>query len=492
MTKRALNIEIVALKNENSELKSELTELKLQMKELLRLIHGSKSERHTEEVNPEQLGLFEKELPKVIEPSPTEEISYTRSKNKHKGRNPLPDHLPVNEIIIEPEEDTTGMIKIGEERTDTLDYKPASLVVNRYIRPKYAPKDGEGVYQAPMPCRPIERGLAEAGLLAFILVQKFVYHMPFYRTIAQFKQLYQYELSKSTVNDWFISVYSLMKPLYACLKKQVLLSTYIQADESPIKVLDKNKPKNTHKGYYWVYHAPKEKLAFFDYQKGRGKDGPKRLLEDYKGYLQTDGYVVYDKVAEAFEGIILLGCMAHARRYFFKAKDNDLQRANIALQYFKQLYAIEQQINKQEMTPQQTKKHRLEKSKPVLDELIQWAIQEKGKVAPKSLIGKAFTYLTLQWTKLTKYLEDGRLCIDNNFIENTIRPLAVGRKNYLFAGSSKGAERIAMMYSFFATCKMNDVNPFIWLRETLKRIPQHPVNRIEELLPGDWVKQFDM
>ena len=490
MAKRALNIENSALRQENSELKAELAELKLQMKELLRLIHGSKSERHTESANPEQLGLFEKELPKVVEPVCTEEISYTRSKNKHKGRNPLPDHFPVNEIVIEPEEDTTGMIKIGEERTDTLDYKPASLVINRYIRPKYAPKDGEGVYQAPMPSRPIEKGLAEAGLLAYIISQKFVYHLPFYRIIAQFKQLYKYNLSKSSVNDWFISVCTLMEPLYACLKKQVLLSTYIQADESPIKVMDNNKPKSTHRGYYWVYHALKRKLVFFDYQKGRGKNGPKRLLEDYKGFLQTDGYVVYDNIVKLIKAIVLLGCMAHARRYFFKAKDNDLQRANIALAYFKRLYAIEEQIKEKQFDEQQTKAYRLEKSKPILDELIEWAMQEKGKVAPKSLIGKAFTYLTLQWPKLIKYLEDGRLSIDNNLIENAIRSLALGRKNYLFAGSHDAAQRIAMMYSFFATCKMNDVNPFIWLRETLKRLPEHPVNKLDELLPGEWVNQF--
>jgi len=275
---------IQTLLAENQEKDEIISQQKTEIAELRRLIFGAKRERHITEQNPEQLSIFEQEIEQVAVKEPTtEQITYTRKK-KHPGRRPLPDHLPVNEIVIEPEQDTTDMVKIGCDVVDTLDYQPASLQINRYIFPKYTTKNSEGVVRAKMPSRPIDKGIAEAGLLAHFTTQKFVYHIPFYRTLAQFKQLHQVQVPKSTINNWFIAVCTLMEPLYNCLKNQVLKSDYIQADESPIKVLDNNKPGSSHQGYQWVYHAPEKGYVLFNYQKGRGKNGPKRLLEAYTGY----------------------------------------------------------------------------------------------------------------------------------------------------------------------------------------------------------------
>ena len=486
---------------QNKRYAEENAALKFRLAELERLIFGSKRERHVPEVVEEQLALgfeqdssFEAPSVEVEQASAKTEVGKQASRNNHPGRRPLPSHLPVQEIVIEPEQSVEGLAKIGEDITETLDYVPASLRINRYIFPKYLlaqHEDKAQVLRGKMPPRPIDKGIPEAGLLAHLISQKFVYHQPFYRSIVQFKDLYGVGLPKASVNDWFVSVCALMQPLYASLKKQVLASDYLQADESPIKVLDKDKMGSTHQGYQWVYHAPQTGLVLFNYQKGRGKQGPKSLLANYEGYLQTDGYVVYDKICRG-KTITLLGCMAHARRYFFKAQDSDPQRANQALQYFKALYQIERQIQEQQLPPEQIQARRQTQSRDILTQLHQWALEQKDKVLPKSPMGKALNYLLTQWPKLIKYLDDGRLLMDNNLIENTIRPLALGRKNFLFAGSHHAAQRIAMMYSFFATCKRLEVNPYAWLRDTLQKIPTHPVNQIHELLPGEWVKNLDI
>ncbi len=488
---------------ENKRKDKQIAALKFRLSELERLVFGSKRERYVPAVADEQLDLGFQEDTSLLAPPVEQEQAQANGKaskqasrndyHHHPGRRTLPTHLPVQEIIVEPEQSIEGLAKLGQDITETLDYVPASLRINRYIFPKYVLEDKEGgsqIIRGKMPVRPIDKGIPEAGLLAHLISQKFVYHQPFYRSIAQFKDLYGVGLPKASVNDWFTSVCELMQPLYASLKKQVLASDYLQADESPIKVLDKDKIGSTHQGYQWVYHTPQTGLVLFNYQKGRGKQGPKTLLEHYEGYLQTDGYVVYDKIAK-HKSITLLGCMAHARRYFFKAQDSDPIKADQALNYFRQLYQIERNLKEQHLLPEQIKAIRQQQAKPILNQLHNWAIQQKDKVLPKSPMGKALNYLLAQWPKLIKYLEDGRLLIDNNLIENSIRPLALGRKNYLFAGSHAAAQRIAMMYSFFASCKKLDINPYAWLRTVLQKIPTHPINQLQELLPGPGADQLD-
>ena len=478
--------ELIALHNEELILKNEeINCLKDELSQLKKLIYGVKSERHIPALSPDQLSIFDKEETSQEEfPQNNEVITYTRSKNKkesHPGRNPLPEHLPVEEVIIEPEEDTQGLIKISEEVTDTIEYTPASLVIKRTIRPKYAKTEGQGVMIASLPDRPLPKAIAEASLLAYVLVCKFVEHMPFYRLIQKLERDYKWKLASSTLNDWFTQVCILLDPLYNKLKEKLLDSNYIQVDESPIKVQDSDKKGKTHQGYQWVYHSPQDRLILFNYRKGRGMQGPKELLGDYQGILQCDGYTVYDKIGRT-KGITLAGCLVHVRRKYVGAKQSDKGRANYALEIFKQIYGHELKAKESEDRKAYRETHIL----PLLKQLKEWINEESIKVLPKSLMGKAMRYTLNQWEKLMGIFTDGIVELDNNLIENKIRPLALGRKNYLFAGSHNGAQRIAMMYSFFATCKANDTNPYEWLKSTLEQIPNTSIQDLEALLPNNY------
>lgn len=496
----ALKVRLARLERDNAGLQEAKALLEFHLAELQRLIFSSRSERYipAQAAPPEQLQFDFGELA-VVDQSvePDEEakqvVTYERKKGKHPGRQAIPDHLPTEAVRIEPTEDVSDAEYIADTIVDTLDYTPASLIRRRYIFPRYVKtetdKQGEEqtvIIQGRMPTRPLPKSIAEAGLLAHLITSKFVYHLPFYRQIQQFDQLYEVKLSKSTVNDWFAGVCTLLEPLYNRLKQKVLDSNYLQADESPIQVQDKTKNGKTHRGYQWVYHAPLEGMVLFDYQKGRGKNGPKAILADFRGKLQTDGYTVYDKLVKGRTDIELVGCMAHARRYFFQAKDS-APEAETALGYFAQLYNLERSLRQDQADAQVIQDRRQRKALPVLNQLFEWAKNQQKQALPKSPLGKALYYLLQRQEKLLAYCQDGHLQIDNNLIENAIRPLALGRKNYLFAGSHSAAQRIAMMYSFFASCKKQDINPYTWLRAVLERLPDHPISQVDELLPGRWV-----
>lgn len=469
---------------EQKELLLEHKNVLEQLAQLKRLIFGQKRERFTAEVNANQLSLFSTDEIASTEPVvDTQHIEYDRkTPKKHPGRTALPDHLPVEEIIIEPEEDTTGMKRIGEEISETLDYTPASLIRRRTIRPKYARPDGDGVVIGKLPSRPLPKAIAEAGLIAYILVSKFIDHLPFYRLIQMFKREYQWEVSDSTINEWFVATCTLLQPLYELLQRKILTSGYLQVDESPIKVLDQDKPASTHQGYQWVYYAPDSKLVFFNYRKGRGQHGPKEILKDYQGILQTDGWQVYDKFGEV-PGITLVGCLAHVRRKFHEAKDSHKIKSEQALALIQQIYLAER--DRKQIPVMEQKIYREEKMRPLFDELRSWLDAElQTAIEPKSPMGKALSYANQQWPKLIRILDYENVELDNNLIENNIRPLALGRKNYLFAGSHAAAQRIAMMYSFFGSCKAHDINPYEWLKSTLERIPETKLSELETLMPG--------
>ncbi len=459
--------------------------LQLELEKLKRMIYGTKSERFAPS-DPSQLSMDLGQLVAApVEPQ-TEEITYTRQKtDKSKGhaRMEISSAIPSEVVVIEPVEDVTGAKKIGEVITQVLDYTPGKLFVTRYVRPKYALPNEQGIVIGELPSLPIPRGNAGAGLLAHLIISKFVDHLPFYRQVQMFKRQ-GVTLAESTVNDWFRSGCDLLEPLYECLKKKILQGNYLMADETPISVLTEDKPGATHKGYHWVYYSPVERMVLFDYRKGRGREGPEELLNDYRGTLQADGYSAYE-IFEKKPGITLLACMAHARRKFDEALKNDKARAEHALGLMQQLYKIERQAREEQLDYDQRKALRQEKSAPVLQELHAWLKENVIQTLPRSAIGQAIAYTLHLWPRLIRYLDDGQYEIDNNWIENSIRPVALGRKNYLFAGSHEGAQRAAIMYSFLGTCKINNVEPFEWLSNVLKRIPDHSIQRLEELLPGN-------
>ena len=462
------------------ELYTEYERVKSENEYLRKMIFGAQTERHATDVDSSQLNLFGSEDEQTEPVQETESISYERKKKKHAGRNKLPENLPVEEITIEPQEDTTDLKKIGEEVTESLKYTPASLVLVRTIRPKYAKKDQEGILVAPMPNRPIHKCIAESSLLGHIMINKFVDHQPFYRQIQGFKRDYDWELSSSTVNDWFIACCTLMEPIYDEMVARIKQSDYIQVDESPIKVLESEKVKQTHQGYQWVYHSPADQTIVFNYRKGRGMQGPKEFLQDYEGYLQCDGYSVYDKLGKR-PGIQLVGCLVHARRYFHQALDNDPTKANYALGIFKKIY--DQSREWRQLDIEAITQKRQAYLFPLLKDLKGWCEEQGIITPPKSPIGKAMRYYIKQYEKLIQVVNDGKLELDNNLIENKIRPLALGRKNYLFAGSHKSGQRIAMMYFFFATCKVKNVNPKVWFENTLDMLANPDFKDYSSLLP---------
>lgn len=455
------------------------------IKQLQRIAFGSKSERFAKApVDENQLNLpFEELTAKTKDANDKtvkEKISYTRKKaSNHRGRNKLPEHLPVREIIINPEGNTNGLKKIGEERTEILEYTPGKFFKLVLIRPKYEKESQEGVLIADLPSRPIEKCLAGNALLSSILINKYVDHLPLYRQRQIFKRA-DIEIAPSTIDSWIQQLGKLLDPLYDAMVDTIKNDGYLQADETPTRVLDKQKKGKTHRGYYWVYYSPLKRMVVFDYQKGRGKDAPKKILDEFTGYLQTDGYQAYSQYKNK-KDVTHLACWAHARRYFEKALDQDQTRAEFAMLQIQKIYTIEREIA--DLSANQKKVVRLEKSLPILNDFGKWIYNENKLVLPKSLIGKAFLYAINLWDSLLAYLYNGELLIDNNPIENSIRPNALGRKNYLFAGSHEGAHRTAMFYTFFGTCKIHNVDPQKWLNAVLEQIADHKVNKLHELFP---------
>jgi len=454
---------------------------------LKKLIFGAKSERFVPETAPEQISLDFGATEAEKEELATETITYEREKNSNKAkpsRQPLPAHLERVVHEIQPEEDVTDLVKIGEEVTEELEYLPGKLFVNKFVRPKYVKKEetGNKVLIGQLPERPLPKCIAGPNLLAALIVAKFIDHLPVYRQIQMFKRM-GVELSESTLVDWFMRVSRLIKPLYEAHRRNILLAIYLLADETPIGVLESNKPGSLHRGYHWAYYDPVKKTVLFDYRPGRGREGPKEILKNFKGHLQTDGYGVYDEFGTR-TGITLMHCWAHARRKFAEAEESDRARAHYVLQEIQKLYALEREMKEQQLSTEEIAKLRHEKALPVIEGLKKWLLAAKTSVLPKSLIGKAIDYTLPRIEKLKVYTADGKLQIDNNLVENAIRPIALGRKNYLFAGSHDAAQNAAMFYSLFATCKAKDINPYEWFAETLRKIATHPVNRIEELLPG--------
>jgi len=473
-------------KTEIEYYKSEVEILKHQLAELKRIIFGTKSERYIAP-DPAQLTLFEVPADENQE-CEQEEITYKRKKNQNKKqplRMEIPAHLPRKTEVIEPENLPDGAKQIGVAVTEVLEYEPASIFVRRIERPKYITEQNDeatNIVIADLPSLPIPKGNAGEGLLAHILISKFVDHLPYYRQVQMFKRQ-NVNIPESTIGGWFNASCKLLEPLYEALKQMILSGDYLQADETPISVLTKDKPGATHKGYHWVYFDPVRRLVLFDYQKSRGREGPDEFLKNFSGRLQTDGYTAYNNLKNQ-KDIILLACMSHARRKFEHALDNHHVLASQAMEMFGILYDIERDARNENLSFDEIKELRRIKAKPVLEKMELWLKEQINLVLPQSAIGKAIAYTLRLWPRLIRYIENGKFCIDNNLIENSIRPIALGRKNYLFAGSHDAAQQAAIVYSLLATCKIKNVEPYTWLKKTLSVLPDYPANRLHELLPA--------
>lgn len=479
------------LTSENLNLESKVNKLQFELEQLRRMIFGSKSERFIAIQNQEQLTIpFDTNPEKLAEIIilETQKITYEREKTnnkKHVGRLDLPSHLPVNEIILQPLEDVSQMQFIGNEVTDELEYIPSKLIINRYIRGKYITKEDQNQQQevkiASLDFRPINKCIAGNNLLTQIVIDKYIDHLPIYRQLQRFSRE-GVTIASSTIESWQSLLAQLLRPLYQVHKHYTINNGYLQVDESPIKVQDKDKIGATHNGFMWVYRAPIPNLVYFEYQKGRAMEFPQNALKEFSGYLQTDGYAGYNQIGQR-ANVTPLGCWAHASRKFEKALDYNNQQASFVILKIQELYKIEAIAKQEKLSLEEKHQLRLEKSLPILNELGKYIYAQSKMELPKSPLAKAYQYCIDRWDALQNYLKDANLEIDNNNIENTIRPLALGRKNYLFAGSHEAAKNIAMYYSFFGTCKKHDINPQKWMSYVLKNINDTKINNLHLLLP---------
>ena len=460
-----------------------------QLAHLRKLFKGSKTERFAPPV--EQLSIFgDLSVQPHVEPE-TQTITRRLPKKKEKQqpiRKLLPAHLPREITTVEPEGiDIGSATKIGQEITEVLEYKPGTFFVSQIIRPKYKTGDTqEGktciqIASIPASLQPIAKSNVVPGLLSYILISKYEDHLPLHRQRKMFLRD-KIDIPESTIGNWVKQGLNLLEPLFENNLKSIKKAGYQMVDESPIPVLESAKKGATHKGYYWVYYDPINHNIAFQYHKSRAGDAPKEFLQDFKGYLQTDAYGGYDQF-EQNKDIIQLCCLAHIRRKFHESLQNEEVRATHALELIGSLYDIEWEARDKKFSADERKALRDEKARPILKLFQDWLKAQIIVVLPKSAIKGAIAYTLNLWPRLENYLLDGRLEIDNNWIENKIRPLAIGRKNYLFAGSHEAAARAGMIYSFLAMCRVAEVNPTDWLKDVLGRIQDHPINKISELLP---------
>jgi transposase len=471
---------------EKAELEQENERLRQEVAALKRKLFGKQSEKLAK-LHPGQLSLFEEqlaELEKLVQPTEAG-METEKMKGTPKRRKTLPEGLEVRTTELHPEGDLSQMERIGQEMTQVLDYEPGHFFIVQTIRHKY--KDPAGHIQiAPLAERPLPKSIAGTGLLTNILVNKYVDHLPFYRQRQRFLQQ-GVNLSAASMSDWAMGCAELLSPLYQLIWQQIHGSGYIEVDETIIKVFEKKEDvkKRMFQGYYWVCYSPQSRDVCFHFAPGRGKQVPQELFREFSGYLQSDGYKAYDHLPGLYPEITPLCCMAHARRYFHQLADNN-DKARHVVEQMARLYQIESYLREHGCSHKKRKEIRQEKAKPILDELHKWMQQHYDTSKPKSKLKEAIGYAITRWEKLTRYIEDGKLEIDNNLVENAIRPVALGRKNYLFAGSQLAAKNAGIFYTLFTNCKIHGIDPYEWLRDVLDRIASHPINRIEELLPQKW------
>jgi len=469
------------------------------LEERIRLLQnelfGRKSEKHYPEDH-RQLSLFEGGDPKddSDEASADSTIVVPTHKRKKRGRRPLPEHLPrVDRIHDLPEEEKVcqcgaTLTRCGQDECEKLDYIPAKVRVIHHIRYKYACKSCEGVEDdgptikiAPLPLQLIPKSIVTAGLLAHIIVSKFADALPFYRQQKIFARL-DIDLSRANMANWVIQAAEHCRPLIDLFLNEIHSGPLIHIDESPLQVLKEPGRANTSKSYMWVYCGGQinQPTVLYQYHPTRSGRVALQFLNNYQGFIQTDDFSGYDYLS-AKDGVIHLGCWAHARRKFVDVvkvrkknrgnKSNPKGLADQALDYIGQLYLLEKQARQSDMAADQIYALRQEKAKPILDEFKNWLDKTEPLTPPQGLLGKAIKYTLGIWSKLCVYIEDGRLKPDNNTAENAIRPFVLGRKNWLFAGHPKGAAACATFLSLIETAKANDLEPFAYLRYLFEQLP---------------------
>jgi transposase len=494
-------LQIEALSKKLHSAQQNISMLQHQLEQLLRRIYGRRSEK----LDPNQL-MFDNLLldaieqplplhaPVDLQPAQESKPKHNQSaKRNHPGRIPIPEHLERVEILLDiPEKDKvcpeTGkpLNMIGWEISEKLEYRPGKLIVNVYKRPKYASSDSSselGVLTAPMPDHPIEKCKADIGLLSYIIVSKFADHLPLYRQDAIFERE-GVDIPRATQTGWVLQSYDAILPLGDVLKRAVLESDVIFTDDSIIPLLIKGNGK-VKKARLWVYvrGGNDPPLTVYDFSHDRSKKRPLDFLDGYSGYVHADAYSGYDELF-CKDGIIEVGCWAHTRRKFDESASSRPKEATEILARIAKIYKVEAGCS--EMGDADRRSYREQHSRPVLDAIFQRLTEIQVKSLPSEPLRKAIDYALNQKRALYRYLEDGRLRPDNNLAENAIRPLALGRKNWLFAASDRGARATALYLGLIQSCKACGVNPWEYFNDMLRRVMSHPVKRLRGLLPDQW------
>jgi transposase len=468
-------------------------QLSHRLQQLLKARFGPRADR----LNPNQLILFATEIiEKASEPAPVETPKGRPPSNRNgHGRRKLPADLPRQQVVHDLPDDEKrcpccgeARVRIGQETSEQLEFEPATLYVIEHVRPTYACKRCEGnVTTASKPLQPIEKGLAGPGLLAQVITSKYGDHLPLYRQEQIFKRSGQ-SIPRSTTCGWMASCAALVKPLVDRMKTLTLQSKVIHTDDTPVPVLEPKRGK-TRTGRLWVYVGDHDHpYTVFDYTPTRGRDGPANFFGDYAGYIQADAYGGYDHLFKPKGGAARVptevGCWAHARRKFVEAEDSDPMRSHTAAAMIRLLYEVEAEAR--DLDAASRCALRREKSLPRLEQIKTWFETQRTDVLPKSPMGQAISYCLSNWSALTCYVSDGDLAIDNNAAENAMRPVALGRKNWLFAGSNAGGQTGATLMSLVASCKRHSLDPFAYLRDVLRRLPDTPISQLDPFLPDLW------
>jgi transposase len=474
--------------------RTEIENLNLLVLKLKRMHFGRRSEKLNADIAQLELRLEDlEENQAAAEPSPAQlATAAVRNQSERKpARRPLPAELPRETETIEPKQqacpDCGGTLRrLGEDVSEVLEYVPARFKVIRTVRPKLSCACCARIVQEPAPHRPIDKGLAGPGLLAHVLVAKYADHLPLYRQ----SEIYAregVEIERSTMADWVGGASRTLRPLVDALKSYVLSAEKLHGDDVPVPVLEPGTGK-TKTGRLWTYvrddrpaGSEASSAVWFAYSPDRKGEHPVVHLKDYRGILQADGYAGFNKLYET-GAIVEAACWAHVRRKFFELhQGHQSPLAREALEKIAQLYAIEKEIRGR--SPDARREVRQARSRPLLEGLHAWLKETMAKLSRKSELAKAIHYALERWAALMVFVDDGRVEMDNNAAERALRTVAIGRKNYLFAGSDNGGERAAAIYSLLGSAKLNGIDPEAYMTAVLRRIADHPINRIAELLP---------
>ena len=492
---RDLAAQVADDRSELAQAQAEIDRLKLIIRRFQRAQFGPRSER----IDGDQLALGLEDLDADIarlQARHPATSAYDSSPQPTLSQNGLPDHLPREDVALDIEERVCpccggALHPIGETVSEMLDFVPARLRVLRIRRPKYGCRACGTIHQAAAPERPIAKGMASPSLLAHVLVSKYCDHLPLYRQSQIFAR-HGVEIERSTLANWVGGACWWLEPLQARLAAHVFGAAKIFADDTPIPVLDPGRGR-TKTGRLWVYTrddrpwgGPDPPAAVYFYSSDRKAERPASHLEGFKGVLQVDGYAGFERLT-ARGGIVLAACWAHTRRKFFDMHEaTGSPIAAEALRRIAELYAIEKSIRGRGAEERRSVRNTY--SRPLVEAMKPWLKTQLGRIPGRGGLAEAIRYALSRWPALCRFLDDGRIELDNNSVERAIRPVALGRKNHLFAGSDDGAERWATVCSLIASAKLNEVEPFTYLKDVLQRMTEgHPMSRLDELLPWNWL-----